>query len=1111
MAASVSASTSRVLRKRLRSQRGLLAALAGVTAVVAAALAGGLGLVGATSQAGLREHLAAQPATALTVQVQTRLAADEQAQTAAATSVLDPITRGLPIVVERSLRTADLAITAIDGEPPVAGQRLVLGVEADLADRTTLLTGAWAEPGAGDGSQTDPVEAIMQDDAARELGLDLGAVITVQGDGGDLSARITGTWSPVDPVAPTWFAEPGPAGGVDPNARSAWGPLLLAEEDLRALPSQPFVRWRAWIDVPAVTPGEATQLARAMRAIPDALDDRDVAVRGMTAAGSAGETLSEATATLGAARVSVLVPLSMLAAISLLAAWQVVRLLAAVRTQETSLLLARGASTRQSALLALVEATTVAPAGAVIGGLVATAALAASASGQSVADTVAATAATTVAVVAGVAATVVAAMAVSAAIEVRGSHARRARAAASGSRRAGLPGVLALLALGAGLTTWQLLRAGSPVARSGEQVTAEPVAIWAPVLVGLVLAVAAFAALRPLSALTASLAARRPGLMPVLPARRVAHRPQVHAAAVLVLALASSAVVLAAGQIGSAAQLRHATQALGAGADVRVVSRSAAVTLPGTIPQSARPLVDATGASAGSSVWRVPLGEGGVGQLTAVPSADLAHVVTTPSDLFDAEGIAAEFAEDPAEAAALPGLDLPQGATELGLTVTARATTDPGGPQFFGSPYRDFTLRAWLAAPDGSLVLTEGATMGTRAEGEWSWEWPDPDDAEASPEPTVSYDPDAHGAGQPVTSELALALPVAEQAWRLVALDVLLGAVISDTVHELSIDEARVDGAGGVSELDLAAAGEWERHTVVGDDAQFATADQLALAWSPPTGDTSASYTVSATARLTPFGADEPLPVVLGSMLATDIGAAAGDEARLVIGGVPIQARVVDVVPAIPGSSYEHAALAPAAATMHALLRTAQTTPRASETWLAVADPAAASTVLTPLVGHGAQILIASDGDGQPLARPAQAMFALTGLIAVALALVGVASVAAALLRSSREEVMVLRALGLSSRDQGRGAALELIGVGVAAIAAGSGSGLLLAWLVAPSLAAATMTSLIPGVPPQLAPDWSYAAMLLTVMAGGLGGLGALLASWSRRLARRTAWREEAR
>ncbi|WP_324650755.1 ABC transporter permease [Georgenia sp. H159] len=1047
----------RLLVRRARAQLGTLLTLLVLGATVAAILAGSIGYTRAAGVATVRSTLLEAAPREAGIQVQTRLAADPEAQDAAVRDTVADLLGGDALTVSRTLWTEPVGA--------VAGEEDVRVVLAEVPDETADLVVEGELPGPG--------EVLVPSGAGLTTGTDVvvdGTVLTV-----------SGRWQVTDER--DWFSDPMVTAGAD---GSAVGPLLTGGAVVREVVDAPFVRWTVYPDPAALTVGDLPGLAEGLAAIDFALGDDDaVAVRGLTVSGDLAATVSaleEATSTAAAVG---LVPVALLGVISLVALVQVVRLLGQTRARETEILVARGSAARQVTVWTAAELAVVAVAGAALGTLLAVVVVGRLDGGDAQRQIMVTTGAV-VAVLTVVTGTVVAGL------HARGV-ARRMVADRSGRLQgAAAVGTVVVTAAAAVLSAWQLLRHGSPLITADDGATqADVLAVVSLGAVLAALAVVALALLGPLTRSVARVRERERGLVGVLAARQVSRRVRAYAVPLVLVVLAVGATTVASSFAGATAVQREHVAALGTGTDVRVgvpVGATSRQALPQSV--SAAPYRELDGVAGAGSVLR---GSGTFGELpvavTALNSRRAGEVVRAPDGLPVADAVA-DLA--PAEV----GLPLPTGARTLELTVRARLgyTADARATaQAREEAHRDYLVsRENLTEEEADAVL---ADLRADAQAEvFAFEaalWVADTDGALSMLglDSLAADPDGtDGVVGPEATEHTLeAVLPPEGEYRLVALDVEVAG--PESGGEASYEVVTLTADGQDVPLDGAP---WEPTGALGEPAGPAGAlGQLGLE-----AEVSGVTAPEVAARLMPAGGEDAVPAVISAELAAAADLGVGDPATVTLTGAALDLTVSDVVDAVPGGLEEHAVLVDLATLGRHVLSERPNPLLPGQVWLTLDDGAEASVVAAAaaeLGGPASEVEVAGEGLTDPAASVRQT-FWIVAAGAVLLALTGVAAVSLALARERRGEVMVLRALGLPPIGQTRARVAELLGVGVLGAALGVLAGWGASALLVPTLAraAATQPSPLPlGSPVDPLPAAAVLAALLTgllVVAGVAAG-----------------------
>ncbi|WP_193311426.1 FtsX-like permease family protein [Georgenia satyanarayanai] len=1043
----------RLLLRRGRAQRGALLTLLVLTATVAAILAGSIGYTRAAGVATVRATLAEAAPSDAGVQVQTRLAADPEAQDAAVRDTVATLL-GPGTDVARTLWSEALGAEA-------GGQQLrVVLAELPAGDGVVLADGA--APGSG--------EVLVPEQDAAAAGLGTGAELVVDG----ATLTVSGTWRTGDERA--WF--------TDPHTEDAVGPLLTGAATVRDVVSAPFVRWTVHPRVESLTVADLPALADGLARLDYALGDDAVAVRGLSVTGDLAATvddLVDATATAAAVG---LVPVALLAVVSLVALVQVVRLLGQTRDRETEILVARGAAARQVTVWSAVELAVVAVVGGAVGTVVAAVVVGRLDGGAAQRGVIVTTGAAVV-VLTVVTGTVVAGL------RARGTARRMVTDRSGRLRGAAAAGTVVLTGAAAALSAWQLLRHGTPLIDDGG---ADVLAVVSLGAVLAFLAVLALALLGPLTRGAARARERGRALPGVLAARQVSRRVRAYAVPLVLVVLAVGTTTVASSFAGATAVQREHVAALATGTDVRVT-----VPAPSTArePQavSAAPYREIAGVRSAGSVLRAT---GTFGELplavTALDTARLAEVARVPGDAVTGLAPGAW------------GTALPAGTRTLDLTLRARLGLSAAAreaEEVMLESAREYYVEAlgvteeeadelleedrdrqragdhglgvvaWVADPDGGLSMLDGGRLPAEPFGEGGLLGPE------STEHTLRLE-------LPATSE-----------HRLVALDVaatgpFVGYDLAVELTSLTADGAAVDLGPAPWQQTLATPG-LEPVGVVGARGTFAGTEDV-------------------TVRFVPDGGAAAVPAAVTSHLATTADLAVGDTAAVTMGGTAVDLEVSAVVDAVPGGLDEDAVLLDLAALGAHVLGRQERPVLPGQVWLTVAegvDPVDVAAAAGAIAGREADVEVAGDGLTDS-AGSVRHTFWIVAAGAALLALTGVAAVVLALTRERRSEVVVLRALGVPPAAQARTRVAELLGVGGLGVVLGVLAGWAASVLLVPTLARAAATQPSP-LPLGGRLDLLPGLAVLALLAGGLAVVAAVLAARVRAQALDAEYREEVR
>jgi ABC-type antimicrobial peptide transport system permease subunit len=189
------------------------------------------------------------------------------------------------------------------------------------------------------------------------------------------------------------------------------------------------------------------------------------------------------------------------------------------------------------------------------------------------------------------------------------------------------------------------------------------------------------------------------------------------------------------------------------------------------------------------------------------------------------------------------------------------------------------------------------------------------------------------------------------------------------------------------------------------------------------------------------------------------------------------------------------------------LLRESPVVPRANQVWLATDGPVALGTAV-PVV---AKVVTPANATDDSFAAPAELALWVAAIGGLLLAAISLGAVALTVARARRGEVGVLRAVGISARQQARARLGELTSIVLLSTLFGALGGLIVSALTAANLA----RSAVLGIPGGLTATLSFAivpgAVLLAVSLGVMLGIVGISASGVRRQALDTDERLETR
>jgi hypothetical protein len=460
----------------------------------------------------------------------------------------------------RVSRWAESASFGISGRPDTV--HVQLAEVRDVEHEVEVVEGTWP---ASTGS-SGPIEAAVSEVTARELGWSVGTTVRLRDlieDAPASRVRVTALWSPSDPDTATWADDPFAGAGVIRTDFTTYGPLLVPEGTFSGpMGDRAGAVWRI---VPALDGLDTGALdstrADVQRTVADLEDSAELTGTRTTTA--LPGTLGEASDASSASATALLTPSVLLLLLALAAIGLAGGLVATLREQETRLVRARGASSRQVALLALAEGLVVVVPSIALA-LLLSPLLADLLPGADVESPLASSS-----TVPFLAVGLTAALALSALV-LTAARAGRLRTSSGKAGRRG-PIRTFLQSVGVDVTLLVLGAVGVlQLRRYHESTTSDPVVVLAPTLVIAALCVVCLRALPVIARLAGRRAARTRGLPLAWGAWQVARRLRDQAGAVLLILLAVAMGSLALTQQATAASAVEDQAAYAAGAPLRV-------------------------------------------------------------------------------------------------------------------------------------------------------------------------------------------------------------------------------------------------------------------------------------------------------------------------------------------------------------------------------------------------------------------------------------------------------------------------------------------------------------------------------------------------------------
>jgi hypothetical protein len=267
---------------------------------------------------------------------------------------------------------------------------------------------------------------------------------------------------------------------------------------------------------------------------------------------------------------------------------------------------------------------------------------------------------------------------------------------------------------------------------------------------------------------------------------------------------------------------------------------------------------------------------------------------------------------------------------------------------------------------------------------------------------------------------------------------------------------------------------------------------------------------VEPTARALNYSSPTSLPVVVTEQLARRLTLEEGStfSARIPSTASAVDAEVVGTTPAIPASAGHLGMIADLGSLNRYLLASSERMPQASEVWISADDGADLEAPAVAVSKSATQVTSINDGAGDRLIAPALVSLWWGTAGALLLAAIAILAITSTFSQDRRGEVIVLRALGMSSTEQARNRLLEMISVLGAAVVTGIATGLIASALTVAELAT---TATGDAVPISLRFDTLGWVALVFALVAALVTISTGYAGRVARQARDTEYREETR
>ncbi len=943
-------------------------------------------------------------------------------------------------------------------------------------EHVRLVEGDWPA------TTSEPYEAVLPASTAAQLELSIGDEFQVtnrRDESIQPVVRITGFYEINDATDPFWMETPLDIDGIIiSDSFTTFGPFVVTADTFfdSFTPASSEVRWNILPEFVNLDVGEIAGMRRSVETLEDRLN------RG-TAAGNRFSVNTELHSILRAAERSLLVTRSgvlvLTIQLALLAGYALVLtagLLVDQRGVETSLIRSRGASNRQVATMAMMEAMLLALPAIILGPILAALVLRIlniagplAGIGLHIEPQISSTA-YLIAIGTGLACIV--ALTLPSLIAARSFTQARAERGRQGSRafsqRAGID--LVLLGLAA-LAYWQLRRYSAPITQTVEgRLGIDPLLVAAPAIGLLAGAVIALRTIPLLARLAEVIAIRGATIVPALGAWQIARRPMRYARSALILVLALGIGLFAVSYSETWSRSQHDQAAYQTGGDIRVwpnqrIGRS----IPRQLLPDAYSHLDGVGASMtimrdSGQISRTA----GTGQGLMLDAAVAADIVSLRSDLSD-EPIDVLMERLVAKRTPLAGVPIPGEPAEIAFDVTF--AVDPLPDDLELPEGIDLSDRRFQMSISMAIVVQDARGNLSRIDFRAVEENPDGTRLSAP----VIYQMSDESAARPTYPLSIVAIELRATATRGITRTATLD------IHQIEINESLGSSDWTAVELptdtdfwELGAAGVvtlFEAPEIALTEP--ASGEGMGIALS--SGMTTGNQPTLTNFYLRPAGTELPetIPVLVSQQFLDNTSSSIGSVSEIQIGDLRGRIEVVGVIAGFPtlDPNANGLFIADMATVAASRFEPGRQLFMIDEIWVGVDDSQVDAVVEAlgqePFLSRQVQ---SQDGRATTLLSDPVALGAIGALsigFVAALIFAGVGFVVSSVV-SARErmtEFALLRALGLSPRQLLRWMTLEnsvLLGI---SLVFGTLLGLALAWLILPLISVTQQaTRVFPGV-----------------------------------------------
>jgi hypothetical protein len=926
----------------------------------------------------------------------------------------------------------------------------VFGFYERMTDHTTIVDGAWPA------TTEAPYEVALLQGTADALGLSVGDTLTLDyrhDETYQMNVRVAGIYRIDDPTDPYWYDSELELYGVTMGQSfDTYGPFVVTPAVFfdAATPRTSWVRWRLFPDFDAATTASAHEMRRETNRLISRIHERGLVNSRFSVQTSLHQLIRTIERSLLVTRASVTIVIVQLAVLAGYALVLTSRLIVDHRRVETSVLRARGASSRQLFFLAGMEALILAIPIVLVAPWISMLALRIfnyvgplAAIDLTIYPAVSGSA-YLAAAVAGTAGALLLTLPVlrerESATVVQSS--RHRQEAESLLQRAGVDLAVLVIAVVGFL---QLRRYSSPITETVRgTLGVDPLLVAAPALGLIAGAILALRIVPMLARLAERVAARQRAVLVTLSAWQIARRPLVYSRSILLLLLALGIGIFTVAHTQTWRQSQEDRASYEVGGDLRVrpdlrfnrqirdINLSDAYQRVDGV-RAAMPVYEAlTQFGAGRDL----------GSTVLIDAADAGETVRIRDDLEPA-GFHDMLDQMLAARPVLEGVELP--GEPLRLAVRAELSTEvPVGTEEVGT---ERSVRFFIVVQDGEGYLHRLALGPVRP-------------AEPAADLEVSLYSD--------TGNGAMALPI--YPLRVTAIEAqTLGTVDSDNAGQVTLHDWRVsatpDGADWEPVSQSAIDGlEWgvSAHAFSQNTWAEVELDSAgdALTISYAAGSIPRVAVRSVTFRVEPPAPvlNAPIPILVSEMLRESGRYSVGDTLLIPVGSYAFDGQIVGVVEGFPGSrAHERPVAIADLPTLVALNQRPGDSPMApAERWFAVdstdVEAVTATLLQEPFASRAvtAREARASQLQQDPVALGTLGALALGFVSAILIAGAGLIAGAAGSARQRMGEFLLMRAIGLSPRQLTGWLLLENGMLIVLGVLGGTLLGLLLGWLILP-------------------------------------------------------------